>query len=945
MPQQTVPPKPDDEPARLQALHRYAILDTPPEECFDRIARLAAQVMQAPIALITFVDAGRQWFKARCGLDVEETNRDVGFCAHAVVGGDVMVVPDALDDARFRANPFVKDVPHIRFYAGAPLQTPQGHNIGTLCVIDRNPRCGLPDEQRTALRDLAAMAVDQLEMRLATGDVLTEVTSRLAVERQLSATEAQLRLFIEHVPAPIAMVDRDMRFLAASRRWLAEHRLGDSRIIGRGFYDVLPETPKRWKALHRRCLAGEVLKNPADTIHRRGGRTDWVRWELRPWWTGAGDVGGLLIYSELINDQKRSAEELERHQEFLKAVLENVEDAIIAFDPAGHPIFVNGAARRYPGLERQLLRPSVEPDVQYVVFEKDGHTRLSAENSPLVKALHGEVVRDVELIVAPRTGLPRRMRSGGQAMLDRSGRKLGAVVSLHDITERKLSEERLRESERRFRDLYNNTPVMLHSIDQQGRLISVSDYWLHRLGYERYEVIGRTLGDLLTPESREHFESVSLPYFSRTGTMRDVEHQFLTKAREPVDVLLSAIAERDADGRFIRSLAVSIDITERKRTEAQLHQAVKTEAIGQLAGGLAHDFNNLLTVILGNLQLLERSLRDDQRARRRARIAIEAVLRGSDLTQRLLAFARRQTLTPRTIDVNGFVGGMHELLRRTLGEAIQVKIRRAQHLWLTRADPGQLEASLLNLALNARDAMPMGGTLAIETQNVCVDASPTAPNDDVDAGDYVMIVVSDTGSGIPRQIIDKIFEPFFTTKDQGKGSGLGLSMVYGFVKQMGGYVKVVSEEERGTTVQMLLPRDTGATGATGEGTAAKEEAPRGQETILVVEDDPGVRQVAVSLLRELGYRTLQAADGPTALIRLEDHDHVDLLFTDVVMPGGMSGAELAKAAVERQPDLKVLHTTGYADAAVIGAGALANVISKPYRKEDLARRVRQVLDD
>lgn len=392
---------------------------------------------------------------------------------------------------------------------------------------------------------------------------------------------------------------------------------------------------------------------------------------------------------------------------------------------------------------------------------------------------------------------------------------------------------------------------------------------------------------------------------------------------------------------------IALDITDRKAAQLQLQQAVKMDAVGQLTGGIAHDFNNLLTVILGNAELLAEQLNEDQRLRALAEMTQKAAERGAELTNHLLAFARRQTLEPRVVDVNRLTAGLDVMLRRTLGEAIEIELVRGAGLWPALVDPGQLESALLNLAINARDAMPRGGRLTIETANAFIDDTYAAQQDEVAPGQYVLIAVSDTGTGMDAATIARAFEPFFSTKEVGKGTGLGLSMVYGFVKQSGGHVKIYSELGDGTTVKIYVPRsDAGRSAETANG-SEKSKEPRGLETILLVEDDEIVRQHVERQLLDLGYTVITAANGPKAIAELRTGKHIDLLFTDMVMPGGMNGRELAEAALEQRPGLKVLFTSGYAENAVLHQGRLergVQLIRKPYRRRDLATKLRQILE-
>jgi PAS domain S-box-containing protein len=443
----------------------------------------------------------------------------------------------------------------------------------------------------------------------------------------------------------------------------------------------------------------------------------------------------------------------------------------------------------------------------------------------------------------------------------------------------------------------------------------------------------------------------------------------------------------DADGRPARVVGVSVDITERKRALAQLRaftetledavkertreleiqnearikaeellrQAQKMEAVGQLTGGIAHDFNNLLTIVIGGLDMVGRQIpalgatAAAERIARAKDMALQGVQRAVTLTNRLLAFSRQQPLAPKPIDANKLVSVTCEFLRRTLGETVSLETALAAGLWRAHADPHQLENALLNLTLNARDAMPEGGKVTIETANCYLDESYVSSiPEPVDVGQYVMIAVADTGTGMDPITVERAFEPFFTTKEVGRGTGLGLSQVYGFVRQSAGHVKVYSELDEGTTVKIYLPRYVGAEEHVED--AEQSQAANGAigtETILVVEDDDALRSYTVETLAELGYRVLPATNGAAALEILDSGNDIDLLFTDVVMPGGLNGRQLADEAVRRRPGLKVLFTTGYTRNAIVHHGRLdpgVEMVGKPFSSDELIRKVRAILD-
>jgi len=409
----------------------------------------------------------------------------------------------------------------------------------------------------------------------------------------------------------------------------------------------------------------------------------------------------------------------------------------------------------------------------------------------------------------------------------------------------------------------------------------------------------------------------------------------------------NAELETRAGQLAVANINLREQIEQREKVEEALRQAQKMEAIGQLTGGVAHDFNNLLQVILGNLERLRRRKLDPSESNRLIDAALRGAERAATLTQRLLAFSRRQPLAPRELEVNKLVTGMSDLLARTLGENIRIETVLAGGLWRVSADENQLESALLNLAVNARDAMRGAGKLTVETANAYLDEAYVRNEEEVKPGQYVMVAVSDTGSGMSKATLERVFEPFFTTKEIGQGTGLGLSMVYGFVKQSGGHVKIYSEIGEGTTVKLYLPRLLNTT------TPAEPQRPvnmprsERNELVLVVEDEDDVRALTVDTLRDLGYDVLEAVEGASALLLVQSEPSIRLLFTDVGLPGGLNGRQLADAARNARPGLKVLFTTGYARNAIVHHGRLdpgVELISKPFSDTDLAQKVRQMLD-
>jgi PAS domain S-box-containing protein len=521
------------------------------------------------------------------------------------------------------------------------------------------------------------------------------------------------------------------------------------------------------------------------------------------------------------------------------------------------------------------------------------------------------------------------------------------VGIIRDLSAHQRAEQEIRETAARLKALVDTAVDGVIMIDSRERIEMFNPACEKLFGYSAEEVIGQNVGMLMPHPYRDEHRNY-LDSFHRTGErkiigiVREVTGQRKDGTTFPMEL---SVGEAKQDGESI-FVGIIHDLTERKHTEAQLIQAQKMETVGQLSGGIAHDFNNLLTVVVGNAEVLSEALRARLDLQHLADSIVQAGERGAELTQRLLAFSRRQTLQPAEVDCNSLVKGMEKLLRRMLSETIAVKTMLDPDVWTAYADPGQLENAVLNLAINARDAMPDGGTLTITTANVPLDERYRDLHPEVNPGEYVMVSVTDDGCGMSKEVLDRVFEPFFTTKEVGKGSGLGLSMVYGFVKQSNGHVAIYSEPALGTTVRIYLPAIATAADKAATLVPAEPIVQSGKEAVLVAEDDPFVRSYAVTCLSSLGYKVIEATDGREALHKLVEGAEADILFTDVVMPGGINGWELAEQARQIRPGLKVLLTSGYALETLAERGRLptgAVILNKPYRKAELARRLREAL--
>jgi PAS domain S-box-containing protein len=549
---------------------------------------------------------------------------------------------------------------------------------------------------------------------------------------------------------------------------------------------------------------------------------------------------------------------------------------------------------------------------------------------------------------------PYAYTDGDVRLAERVGDQIaGAIANAQLYAERKRMEEALRKSEERFRDLYDHAPSGYHEYDTEGRITNVNRTDLDMLGYTADEMIRHPIW-----EFNIEGEAVRAQVLAKlAGTLppgRNLERIYRRKDGTTIPVLVEDRLILDEKGQIKGIRCTTQDITARKRAEEekeslreQLRQSQKMEAIGKLAGGVAHDFNNLLTVIHGYSELMLNSLDQGSQFRQDVQEIMHASERASSLTRQLLAFSRKQVLQPKILDLNVHVSNMDKMLRRMIGEDIELVTLLTKDLGRVKADPGQIEQAILNLAVNAKDAMPNGGKLTIETANVKWDEDYARSRIGVTPGDYVMLSMSDTGVGMSPETREQIFEPFFTTKEKGKGTGLGLSTVYGIVQQSGGNIWVYSEPGLGTTFKIYLPRIE-------EGTeslrlaAVPTKPVQGSETVLLVEDEEMVRKLAYTVLQRNGYKVLEASNGDEALdvVQGRNGNPIHLVVTDVVMPG-MSGRQLADRLVSLQPELKVLYMSGYTDDAIVHHGVLdpgIAYIPKPFTPETLASKVREILD-
>ncbi|MGM0578366.1 MAG: PAS domain S-box protein [Myxococcota bacterium] len=810
------PEIPADEAARLEALRELCVLDTPPEERFDRITRMAQRLFSVPIALVSLVDAERQWFKSRQGLDATETSREVSFCGHAILDDETFVVEDAAADPRFADNPLVTDEPRIRFYASRPLHAPGGQRVGTLCVIDRKPR-DLSPEEWELLRDLAAMA--ERELRMARIDAIREELERETLaRREAEARNRRLRMALEQSPNIVLMTDA----------------AGHIEYVNGRFEEVTGFT------------AAEVLGRDAEVL-------------------GSGDP--------------------EATEEMWTALA------------AGH---------EWSGL--------------FLNRRKDGTSYWEQASVSPVFGEHGGITHFVKVA--------------------------------RDATEQKELERRAAEvrKDERLQQFVEHTPAAVAMFDREMRYLMTSRRWIEDFGLEEAELHGRTFYDVF-PTPPDDWKELHRRCLDGEILERD-EEWFRHPGGSDQCIRWALHPWREDDGTIGGVAIFSEVVTERKRAEEalarkdeELHQAQKMEAVGRLAGGVAHDFNNMLSAILGFASValwdaeegseLHESLTEIRSAGRRA----------AALTRQLLAFSRKQVLDPRVLDLNPVLAGLEKMLTRIIRKDVHLEMDLGPDLPPTRIDPGQVDQVLMNLAVNAADAMPDGGRLLVRTEAFHVDAADPPPAAEMTPGDYVRLRVADEGCGMDDATLAHAFEPFFTTKRAGEGTGLGLSTVYGIVRQSGGHVAVTSAPGVGTTFDLYFPAADPEIAERGDEDDRAEAPPRGTATgtVLVVEHEPPVRKLVRKVLDHAGYRVLTAADGREALETWETHrDEVDVVLTNLVMPR-LDGASLIERIQPTAAGAALVYMTGYgADVPAPRPGSDTHVglLEKPLTPDAILETVR-----
>lgn len=927
---------PRNEAARVAVLERYGILDTPSDAVLDSITQAAANLCETPIALISLIDPTRQWFKSCIGMPVRETSRDLAFCTHAILEpNELMEVEDASQDERFKDNPLVNNEPNIRFYAGKPLVTPDGFALGTLCVIDDKPR-RLSASQRDGLDRLSNAVIElfheRRESRITAIDHIVEQT----VQNGVQITDAT------HPDNPITYVNQAFELITGYSK--AEVLGKNSRFLQGP--DTDPDSLTQLRnaiAEHRSCTV--TLKN-----YRKDGTAFWNDLTVSPVKDSAGKTISYVGIQQNVSDRflakdrsKQLFETIKEREQAratrnrLAQIVENSAYEIYVRDAESYKILnANRSARENLGYsvdESQQLMP-------WDIVEGLTPERLKKLLAPLKAGVLD--AQAFEAVNRRKDGTTYPVSIHLQYLATQDPPVYTAIIL--DITERRRQEESVRLRERAIEAVGVGVTIT-DATKENYPLVYVNQTLCAMTGYDTDELIGQ---DSRMLQKNDQQQSQHLEINSAQARGESVQVLFKSTRKDGSQFMdeLSLSPVHSAEGKLTHYIGINRDVSARLETEERLQRSRKIEAIGRLAGGIAHDFNNHLTVIIGNLELLAMGI-TNQDQRDYLNKVDSAAQMGARLTRRLLSFAKQGQLKPTELNANAHVLAAIELLRSTIGENITLSSKLSNDLWCVRADSSEIENTIVNLVINARDAMPKGGTITIETKNASFAEDDTKTAFGIDAGDYIQLSVSDTGCGMNDRVKARVFEPFFTTKEASKGTGLGLASIYGFAQQSGGDVHVHSKVDHGTAINVYLPRHLENVVSTDDVKPVVVYPTKGVCRILVVEDNDMVRELTVERLHSLGYDCLQASDGPSAVQILKDDPAFDLIFADIVMEGGMSGFDLAQWVQSNLPHCKILLTTGFYERMTQTNDLNTDkqqVLQKPYSLAELQQRINEVFE-
>ncbi len=925
-------PLPGNEAGRSRVLWNYRILDTPPEERFDDLVRVATYICGTPIGLVGLIDAGREWFKSRVGWDLSEIPREISFGTHTITQPDVLIVSDTLKDERFVRNQLATQA-GVRFYAGAPLLTPEGYALGTLSVMDYVPRA-LTGVQTRILWALARQVMAHLEDRRDLGSN----PERDSYERYRRFFESSVVGFYR-TTLDGQLLDCNPAFVRIMGYVSREELLACHALE---FYF----SPSERQEFLEQCLTLGSLTNFASRLRRKDGSSVWVleNVETVP---GRGGTPAMIEGTLVDISQQKSAETahnkaqqaLEDSETRYRRLFETAKDGILILD------FKTGQIADVNPFLIEMLGYTHSEFVGKKLWEIGPFKDIPASRSAFSALQTKGVIRYEDLPLETKDG--RRINVEFVSNVYPVDGTQVVQCNVRDITERVQAEAALKISETHHRSVFEGAVHGIYRGTLDGRFLDVNPALVAMLGYSSTEeVLKLSVSQDVFAEPEE-----GLRLLHKWQVTAEIEEEVQWKRRDQrlITVRLSGRVLRTENQRAAGLEVIAEDVTERRALEEQLRQAQKIEAVGQLAGGMAHEFNNYLGIVLGYSELLLEEAGTTEGLRRNVAEIKAATQRTASLTRQLLALSRRQVLEPKVLDVNAVVWETHKLLRRLIPGNIDLVPVLEPNLQQVKVDPAQIQQILINLVVNARDAMPQGGKVVIETANVELDEEYAGRHIEVRPGRYVMLAVSDNGSGIDEQTQARIFEPFFTTKQKGKGTGLGLSTVYGIVRQSGGHITVESALREGSRFRIYLPPTAVTELKVEDETPPLEtEILSGTETVLVVEDEPALRRLISVSLEKRGYTVLAAEDGTEAIRILENNPgEIDLVVSDIMMPK-LNGLELRKKATLLRPDMRFLFISGYAEDTIGRTAHLpqdAGYLEKPFLPIELARKVRALLNE
>ncbi|MUG93009.1 PAS domain S-box protein [Scytonema sp. UIC 10036] len=926
-----------NEATRLKVLHQYHILDTSPEQAFDDLAFLAARVCAAPIALINFIDANRQWFKAKVGTDLEEMPRDFGICPFCVVQSDVLIILDTLADERFSNSPVVTSAPYVRFYAGVPLIAPEGETIGVLCVVDSVPRSHITTEQLESLKAIARLVMRQLELRRNLTEVASIKTEYKQAQQALRQSESVLRSFFDSSPmmmGVVELVNDDILHISnntATAKFFGiapgemQHRL--SKDLG-----LSQESVRHWLNYYRQAESTQLpvtFEYPQHTFE--GSR--WLKATVSTIVESSTTARRFAYIVEDVTERKQSEETLRWKEALLRSMTGVSPLAFYVVDHRnGEILYFNERFCEIWKIEH--LKTQMEcgelkhQDVMEVCHQ---FTDISPFTS--CQSLPSETC-DCEDELILNDG--RVIRRFSRRIRDENNQYFARLYIFEDITCRKVAEQQIRE-QAALLDIATDA-IVVRDLNNKILLWNKSAEKIY--GWEAQEAIGRNANEILyreiCPQHLEIFESV-LEHGFWQG-----ELQKITKFGQEIIVESRWTLVRDEYSQHKSILVVDTDITQKKQLEKQFLRAQRMESIGTLASGIAHDLNNVLSPILMSVQMLKAKGRDE-RTQQILTIVENNAKRGAELVKQVLAFARGIEGDRTVLQIKHLISEMKQIVEQTFPKSITLETEVETDLLPVRGDSTQLHQVLMNLCLNARDAMPKGGTLKISAKNILIDENFVRMNLDAKEGSYIVLTITDTGVGIDNKLLDRIFEPFFTTKEFGKGTGLGLSTVMGIVKGHGGFISVSSSIGKGTKFKIYLPAVQ--TGETQQVENVKVPIGYG-EGILVVDDEAAVREITKLSLENHNYKVITASDGIEALaIYAQYKNKISAAIIDMMMPN-MDGATTICALQKMNPLLPIIAVSGLTTSEQVPfetKSPITAFLPKPYTAQELLQTLHSVI--